>query len=342
MWAVVNTTRYAADRTWVQDKDANKIWLVAVKITYDIFPDGSLQLAKDQVPVLNQGQHVGEPNQSSLRYESDLYGVKPGTDILLNGSAWQRNEKPAAAVDVKMVVGNVTKHLRVTGDRYWQRSLTGLGISAPQPFLSMPITYERAFGGWDNAHEDPSQHRMESRNPLGTGFAVKAEHLINKALPNIEYPHSLINSWEDHPAPAGYLPIESHWSPRRELAGTYDEEWQKTRAPLWAVDFNPRYHHAAPIDQQSQQYLLGGEAVELFNLTRSGYMTFRLPRVYLTFETQIARKTISHRAQLTSVTIEPDASRLIMVWQTALLQNNHIDDLSHTIISEKKISGASA
>ncbi|HET8707769.1 MAG TPA: DUF2169 domain-containing protein [Pseudomonadales bacterium] len=342
MWAVVNTTRYAAERTWVQDKNANKIWLVAVKITYDIFPDGSVQLAKEQLPVLVQGQHIGEPYQSSLRYESDLYGIKPGTDILLNGSAWQRYGQAAESVDVKMTVGSVAKQLRVFGDRYWEKGLSGISISTPQPFVSMPIIYERAYGGWDKAHEDPREHRVEGRNPIGTGFAIKAEHLVGKALPNIEYPHQLIDSWKDRPAPAGFSAIECHWSPRRELAGTYDEHWQKQRAPLWAEDFNPRYHHAAPIDQQSVHYLHGGETVELFNLTPTGHLTFKLPRVYLTFETKIGKQVIEHRGQLTSVTLEPDASRLIMVWQTALMRNSGIDDLDHTIVSEKTIVGAVA
>lgn len=342
MWAVINKTRYAAERTWVQDKDANKIWLVAVKVTYDILPDGSTQVAKEQLPVLIQGKHLGEPNQSSLCYEGDLYGVKTSTDILLNGSAWQRSGKPGEVVDVKLVVGNISKHLRVFGDRTWERGIAGIGLSSPMPFLSMPITYERAFGGWDKGAEDPREHRMENRNPIGTGFAIKAEHLLGKKAPNIEYPNQLISSWKDRPAPAGFLPIECHWSPRRELAGTYDERWQKQRAPLWAEDFNNRYHNAAPADQQSQGYLHGGETVELFNLTPNGYLTFKLPRIYPTFDTKIGKQTIEHRGQLTSITIEPDAARLIMVWQTALIRNTHIDDLDHTIVREKVISGVAA
>ena len=337
MWAIINTTKYAAERTWVQDKDANKIWLVVVKATYDIHPDGSCALAKEQVAPLRMPEPSGEAGKSGLRYEGDLQGLKPGTDVLVRGSAWAPPGRLATEVGVGISVGPLNKRLKVFGDRRWDKVAGTLMSTSPEAFESMPIVYERAFGGWDKTPSDPAEHRLDSRNPVGTGFAVRAENCAGNFLPNVEYPDQLIGSWRDQPQPAGLNAIECHWSPRREWAGTYDEAWREKRFPLWAEDFDSRYHNCAPADQQVAGFLRGGEVVELQNLSPTGRMTFNLPRVYPFFETRIGPERIEHRAQLCTVILEPDASRLMMVWQTSLLCNHRVDDLDLTIVSEKRV-----
>jgi hypothetical protein len=336
MWALANRTPYAAERSWVQDKDANKIWIVVVKATFDIAPDGSARLADDQVPVLRAATHRGEPGAGSVIYDGDLLGVKTRTDVLLNASAWSL-DGPVTSLDVRMRVGPLSKQLRVFGDRVWDRGLiAGVDMSPPQRFESMPITYERAFGGWDRGSENPVDHRLESRNPVGTGFGVRAEHCRGKRLANVEYPSATIGSWKDRPAPAGFGAIDCHWSPRRELAGTYDERWRTQRFPLWAEDFDPRYHNCAPHDQQPDGFLRGGEAVELVNLSRHGVLTFALPRVYPFFQTRFGRSVVEHRAQLATVILEPDGPRVIMAWQTSLVCNHKVDELDTTVVTEKR------
>lgn len=342
MWLVSNNTPYAAERSWVQDKDGNKLWMVVVKATYDILPDGLTRLAENQEPASLLGKHSGEPGKSSLVYDSDFFGVKPNTDVLVNGTAYAPvGKQRVARVDVQFEVGSIKKRLAVFGNRVWEKSFVGgPSISSPQLFESMPIRYEHAFGGWDRTADDPSDHRLEARNPVGTGFATKAGHCVGSRVPNVEYPNQLIGSWKDQPQPAGFGPIECHWSPRRELAGTYDEKWQKERFPLWAQDFNTRYYNCAPADQQATGYLRGGEAVELINLTPSGRLLFQLPRVYPFFETHFGRKRVEHRAQLCTVTIEPDHLRVIMAWQTSLVCNRGADDLDVTIVTEKRMLSA--
>jgi hypothetical protein len=337
MWAIVNTTRYAAERTWVQDRDANKIWLVVVKATFEIQADGSCRLSKEQLPVLRMGEPEGEPGKSGLRYDGDLLGVKPCTDVLVRGSAWAPLGTRATSVDVQAVVGPIKKRLRVFGDRRWERTLVGsLAPSSPQPFESMPIVYERAYGGWDQSSPDPGEHRLDARNPVGTGFSVRRENSAEKLLPNIELPDQLIASWKDRPAPAGIGAVERHWSPRRELAGTYDHEWKAKRFPLWAEDLDARYHNCAPEDQQVKGFLRGGEVVDMVNLSPGGRLTFTLPRIYPFFETRFGTERVQHRAQLCTVIVEPDLSRLIMAWQTSFVCNHRVDELDATIVTEKR------
>jgi hypothetical protein len=338
MWAIQNKTPYAAERTWIQDKDGNKVWLVVVKATYDILPDGLTRLAEQQEPPLRSTKHQGEPGESSLLYDTDMGGIKASTDVVINGTAYAPGGRLVKSVDVQFTLGSITKRLRVFGDRVWKGNLLGgPSISSPQPFESMPIRYERAFGGWDRVADDPKDHRLDPRNPIGTGFAVRVAHSIGANLPNIEYPNRLIGSWKDRPAPAGLGPIECHWSPRRELAGTYDDKWRRERFPLWAEDFNARYHNSAPVDQQVAGFLRGGESAELVNLTPSSRMRFVLPRVYPFFRTQFGPERVEHRAQLCTVIIEPDHLRVIMVWQTSLPCNHRVDDLDGTTVTEKRM-----
>lgn len=337
MWLVSNRTPYVAERSWLQDKDANKIWLVVVKATFDILPNGSTRLSQQQVPVHRVALPEGELGRSSLAQDADLSGVKPGTDVLVRGSALAPAGKRARWVDVRLTAGPVNKRLRVFGDRLWERGLAGLAMSEPEPFESMPITFERAYGGWDRSSDDPAEHRMDERNPVGTGFAVRAENCAGMRLPNVELPDRLIRSWKDRPGPAGFNVVDCCWSPRRELAGTYDEAWHKRRFPLWAKDFDPRYAQCAPCDQQMKGYLHGGEPVEVVGMSRGGTIAFVLPRIYPFFRTRFGREQVEHRAQLCTVLVEPDFPRVVMVWQTSMICNQRVDDLDETVVTEKRM-----
>jgi hypothetical protein len=100
-----------------------------------------------------------------------------------------------------MKVGQLSKTLRVLGDRYWQNGLIGLKMTDPEPFVKMPIVYERAFGGVDQKSGDAEKHDWERRNPIGAGFAVASAHLDGQMLPNVEEPRELISSWKQRPPP---------------------------------------------------------------------------------------------------------------------------------------------
>ena len=81
MWALDNRTAYAAERNWIRDKNGVHHWLVAVKATFDVALDGRLKLADEQPPPLLEPEYRGEPGSSSLRLDSDLLAVKPGTTV---------------------------------------------------------------------------------------------------------------------------------------------------------------------------------------------------------------------------------------------------------------------
>lgn len=182
MWTLVNRTPYAADRTWVQDPDGTKRWVVVVKATFGIHADGRLTLADEQLPPLLAPEYHGVDGASSLRYEADLVPPKPGTDVVLVGHAYAPGGRPATHVPVALGVGSQRKILAVTGDRVWKRSLVGTVVpSAPVPFLRLPLVYERAYGGHDACSSDPEAQRMFAENPVGIGHVA---HRASLRLPH--------------------------------------------------------------------------------------------------------------------------------------------------------------
>ena len=337
MWQVDNRTPFAAERGWVRDRNGAEVWLVALKCTFDIHPDGSTEISADQPPVLRVPEYHGEPGKSSIKFEPDLVLTKCATDVFVVGHAYAPNARPVQQIDVGFRVGPVQKLLRVFGNRIWD----GSGPSPPKPFLKMPLVYERAFGGVDLASATPERD-WEWRNPVGTGFAVASENLQGRRLANIEYPNELISSWSDRPRPAGLSPIASHWQPRVGFAGTYDDKWMQERQPLLPDDFDDRFFQAAPADQQAPSFLRGGEPVVLLRLTPSGDLRFQLPRVFPGFETRFfdgARERHTDR-NLHSVIFEPDYPRVSLVWHSALPCHFKVQKLERTIVTIKEDVGA--
>lgn len=332
MWQVTNRTPYKAERTWVRDVDGVHQWVVVVKATFTIGDKGSLALADEQVEPLHAAEYNGEDGASSVRYDADLIAPKPTTDVVINGTAYAPRGRPSADFMVSARVDRTSKVLRVIGNRRWQQGGPGeIMASDAEPIAQLPIVYERAYGGFDRTDPDPKKQRIDLRNPVGTGVSARAAHLLGQAVPNFEYPGGSI----ERAGPAGFGAIACHWSPRIELAGTYDKAWQEDRKPLLPRDWDARSLLCSPADQRPASHLRGGEEVELANLTPSGRLRFALPKHYFAFTTRFGTKSHEHRGQLASVIIEPDHPRVIMVWQTELRVRGAIDDLDETIVLEK-------
>jgi hypothetical protein len=332
MWLHDNLTPFAAGHTWVRDRNGAEVWVVAVKATFLVRPDGTTEIAEEQEPVTLAPKFREDPAKSSLVYDSDLYHSKPTTDVLLHGHAYAPGGTPAAQVDVTMQVGAIKKTLRVTGDRVWQIGALTSRISAPEPFEKMPLTYERAYGGRDES--DPKKPAWETRNPVGVSF----RSLNEKPLPNVEDPRHLIGLWSRQTRPAGFGPLAAHWQPRVKYGGTYGEKWLKERQPLLPEDFDERFYLCAPPDQQAPAYFKGGEPVELVNLTPGGLLRFKLPREAFGFETRFSTgEVVRHRAKLHTVILEPDVPRVSMVWHTHLACHPKILKLKRTTIMRKQV-----
>lgn len=317
MYELVNKTRFVAILLPTMELDGGEAIMIIVKGTFIILHDGRLQLADDQVPLTLADEYNDDPNSSSLRYASDLVPEKRGTDVVLNGKAYAPKGK-AKVVDVTLEAGPLKKTVRVFGDRRWSKLLGMLSISSPVPFSSMPLSYERAFGGLDNTHKNKTKWAAEKRNPVGTGliFNKAREDLSEVPLPNLEDPSVIISSYRDRPKPAGFGFIAPSWTPRLEYAGTYDDAWTESRCPLLPLDFDPRFYNSAHPDLISTKFFHGGETIRLTNASKKETFIFNLPNVEVNAAFYIDGIINEQLCDLDTVIIEPHTERLILTWRT--------------------------
>lgn len=306
-----NLSPFSVRTLVVPDRSGQEELLVVVKATYDI-EGGSPRLHEQQEPVWLVDEYHGEPGESSLEHGSDIALEKPLTDVVFVGCAHAASG-PRPFVDARFRVGPIEKRLRVFGDRFWQRTMGFLSPTEPQPFQRMPIVWDRAFGGWDETGSDGPE--WESSNPVGVGFRGNGSRLPLEGtpLPNVENPLDLIGEPGDEPSPWGLSFVSPNWAPRARFAGTYDEAWRTSRAPLLPEDFDSRFHQVAPPNQLSAGELPPGSPVELENLSPSGRLAFALPVPRI----EVAAKTSQGRHELEvrhdTLILDGDGERLMWV-----------------------------
>jgi hypothetical protein len=207
--------------------------------------------------------------------------------------------------------------VRVFGDRRWEGNGTTYSATMAEPFVVMPLVWERAFGGKDRTEKGETQ---EQRNPVGTGYRSGdgLETIDGLALPNLEDPSDPITSWKQTPTPMGVAPVAEHWEPRRSYAGTYDEAWQQRRAPYLPTDFDPRFLHIAPVGLSASGHLVGGEPVDLAGLVPEGVAQFRLPTAKPRVVFHLGSTPNERPAVLDTVILEPTVRRFSLVWRASM------------------------
>ena len=310
-----NATPFVGTIFLMPDTDGIDSLFTVVKGTFAL--DANLAVAAEQIPVALEEQYYGEPGSSSIRVPSDIGLAKPGTDVLLVGHAYAPGGRPVAGMDVAVTVGQVRKTVRVTGNRVWRADAAGAVMSPPELFTRMPLVWERAYGGADLTRKGTLEH---SGNPVGAGYRTgdSERPLDGLRLPNLEDPSVPIAGWKDAPPPACLAPVSAHWEPRRSFAGTYDERWQKERAPFLPADFDSRFFQLAPQGLVAPRYMQGGEPVEVRGATPSGVLRFQLPSVRIQATYLLDGAPQVRPANLDTVLIEPDRSHLILVWRAVL------------------------
>jgi hypothetical protein len=331
MWTLNNRTPYAAERNWIRDKQGVHHWMLAVKATFALSETGAMTLADEQLPPALAPEWFGDPSTTALKYDSDTGPIKPTTDVIVIGSAYAPKGKVATSVPVRLRFGAIDKSLVVFGDRVYETGPMGVVLSAPGRFATKAIRYEDAWGGSDMTHPDASKHARDPRNPVGRGFSVhESRHL--KPAHSVEYPQGLASK----SGPAGFGAVDRSWQPRIAHAGTYDGACVKHKKPLLPDDYDPRFELCAPHDQRPKEYIYGGELIELSNMSEAGSLRLTLPKIYLTFSTKLRNRLEEHRSRLASVILEPDESRVALIWQSSLkVAAREVEHLDHTTVSEK-------
>jgi len=332
---LVHATGMQAGYTMGMRPDGRELLVVCVKGTFTIPANGGEpQLAEEQVPLIEADTFSGEPGLSAPVYESDYPPVKPRCDVLLNASAYAPGGKPARKVVISLKIGPISKSFQVVGDRTWKNGILSVNSTSPKPFVKMPISYDRAFGGVDTNHKDPKKHSAYFLNPIGVGYHVhlNSKFVDGRPLPNTEEAGNPIKKPNGTYRPMSCGPIGRGWQPRVRFAGTYDQNWLDNIFPFLPPDFDEQYYQAAPSDQQ-MPYPKGGEAVILTNLSPQGRTIFRLPRIpLLVWFFMKNGEEKEAQAVIDSIVIEPDLGRFMVSWRASLPLKKNMFEVVQVVV----------
>lgn len=213
--------------------------------------------AEEQIEICGDQPFLDEIGRS-LRVASDFVMFKPFGEVTLRAECHAPGGIPVLELEAGFRIGTLAKRLRVSGDRVWYRNARGeLQIDGPRAFVSLPLRWERAFGGLS-----------VPENPIGRGIdpwpaPQGGRHLF---LPNVEHPARRVAGPQDRPPPAGFAPISPNWQPRLKRQGTRDAHWATFVAPLPPADYDLAATQTAPDDQWVDGYWRGDETVELSHL----------------------------------------------------------------------------
>jgi len=302
---LVNVQRTHTTAFWVMSRQRRGDWraTVVLKAAYRLVADG-IAVPDEEKPPVAGDDDPAEPG-TAPRYASDFVPYKPRADFLVVGDAHVPGGKPIGACRVSIAIGEHRKSLAVFGDRQWRLGPAGARPGEPQPFTTMPLGYERAYGG-----------SSDRRNPVGCGADVRP----GQPLPNIEQLDDLIAQSLDRPEPAGFGPLGMMWQPRIGTAGTYNTAWKEQRWPWFPVDFDWAFFNAAPADQRFP-FFRGDEALAFENLhPEHALYRSRLPgvvaRMFVARAAQDEQESFEEvRSRLDTVWVDLAAERLVLLWR---------------------------
>jgi hypothetical protein len=274
----VNETPFAHFMFQSLDMDGDPFQVVVLKGTFDLSPSAAPAISLEQEKVVVADERWDSGPSSSLKNEDDIAPFKPRTDILVTATSYAPGGKPAREWLAGVSVGKVAKRILVTGPRVWVHArIGGWSLGEPEPVKSVPIRYERAYGGVAVRGGVPEAYQ---KNPVGRGYvdpgtADKSRPIV---APNLLTPDfKLPELGKDYPV-EGFSAMHKSWLPRRAKAGTFDEAWRKTRHPLVPDDFDFAFYNCAHPDLIYPGYVLGGEEVRLERLHPDHeILRFRLP-----------------------------------------------------------------
>ena len=303
MWQVENHTPFAHHGGFLRDHQARSLWCVWVKATFEFRADQPVLFQAAQVPV-----HLAPLfDDETLLADSDLTPPKPQVDVvvLAKGYAPQGQDRFTAGISV----AGRSKLMDVVPPATWsKRGAIVPGTPVPG---GVALTYANAWGGVDDGD-----------NPLGQGF-VQGE-AQGKPLPRVLPVGVRPGKPSERPQPMALSPVPKTWPQRRDLGGTYDDDWSRRRAPLLPHDLDPRYWQAVPEDQRIAREAAPGAPVVLTNLTSpdgawsDGILGFALPHLEFEVATRFRNIWVQQHAELQTIAMDVEKRRLTLCWQATL------------------------
>ena len=243
--------------------------VIAFRMTLRLKNGYYADLADRQAGLVMADEYYGEPETSSLKYETDLVLYKKNTDIHVIGNARSGGGSlPYWRAGIR--VGNFSKRLNLCGPRYWRYENRRWQLSPAENVDAVPLRYELAYGGvWQL---EGQEKQVFQANPVGRGYYPDIRALDTKlqySSPQIIGYHQTEDSEHliDTPdVPQGTGPVSRWWQSRLQYAGTYDDEWLGNRYPFLPDDFDEHFYSSAHPELIHPGHLSGDEGIVLEGL----------------------------------------------------------------------------
>ena len=234
---------YSVFLSLARDEEGDQAALVLLKYTYRFDGRGGLFPAEPE-PLYNHPVLEG-----FLKPGCDFWSFKLLTDVVVQGKAHAPAGRRVREMEVSVRIGGFSKTVKVFGRRRVSYPRKGVlpKFSEPEPFESIDLTYENAYGGidWRVRPEDEdspvTQYRLLTdhpgfypRNPFGRGYVVMPDHedVDGMELPNLEKPDDLLTPerlivgdphlWYRQPLPWCFDWLRAHVYPRCAFFGGAD------------------------------------------------------------------------------------------------------------------------
>ena len=297
---LVNKTRYSAGlSSTIIEQDLMMASLI-VKTCFSV-ENGKLS------PLKEQNWPIGQAVKTEFGdFDEDSPFRKQGIDVIVLGKAYPSKRGPDNRARFELQVGDLNYAMDIYGDRRWVRSGENLVASDAEPFESMPLTWENAYGGKCPVETGDMPYHS---NPVGRGFYLSEETAEDGLLPNIEVLESPVNSWQDQPVPKGVAPLSRESSLRIMNSAEFDEDSNPPRVKV----IKPSYYNNANPD------LILAESPTTGTLIRAsgarpggGDISFNLPGGTFHNYVQLADRSFVFPAHLESIVLLTELQQVIL------------------------------
>jgi hypothetical protein len=268
-----NNTPFSAIGFQQIHRNGSDMAVIAVRAAFGL-KQNVLQI-DDVQSIILVDEYGGDPQSTPLLRVSDLIPFKPAADITVIADSYPPEDGDAQKGWLAGVrLGDYRYAIRVHGARRWARMGDALVPGRADTMAPMSIDYRHSWGDLAIGELPGNPPPL---NPLGVRRPASAAELLPMA--------QIESSKEDYSQPfaarpfQGFGPIPPFWRDRQKFAGTYDDQWLKSRHPLLPEDFDYRFYQCAHPRLICDGYLRGDETFELFRLSQLESVEFSLPAV---------------------------------------------------------------
>ena len=298
-----------------------------------------LKLSKDQGELFASDVYYADVGKSSLQYPSDYVNYKKYTDIIINANAISPNNKASNTWTCGIEVYDeeqkllIDYNLDIKSEVKYTKALLGRNKEKEAKTLSVPIRYEKAFGGIiqkKSKNDEEEYIYTNGYNPIGCGKHKR------KNISKITYDEQILYK-DDHKQkdriPAGFGAIDKSWKSRLKYAGTYDDKWQKNQYPLPPKDYNDMFNQSSHPNLMLNTHLKDNTKIILKNLIPNiSFCTIYIPTLPIINKINTYTGNIYNKMNIDTVLIDIDKEDNYSLYisyrkQVELLEENSISEV---------------